>query len=184
MTIYEALKADHRKVDDLLKQLVALPDGSKDFGPLIQEIRDELIPHARAEEAVFYNSIRAVNTAQDLIWHGYQEHIEAETILRTLQALAMVNVEFRTLAKKLKSAITHHVEEEETKIMPVAEHLFTKEEAVAMAQAFEEMKPQVKDGSFMQSTLDLVANMLPVRLAAPLRSFTLKEESSTKSRSH
>jgi hemerythrin superfamily protein len=174
MDIYEALKTDHRKVADLLSRLVAVSE-KEEGSRLIAQIRDELVPHSRAEEAVFYNSIRAINTAQDLVWHGYEEHMEAETLLRTLQGLDAVNVEWKKVAQKLKSAIEHHVNEEENKIMPVAQQLFTSEEAEAMAQAFEEMKPEVREGGIVQSTLDLVANMLPTRLGAPLRSFMLHE---------
>lgn len=172
MTIYDALKKDHRKVQGLLDRLVALKEGQEDErATLIEEIRDELIPHARAEEAVFYNSIRAVNTAKDLIWHGYEEHMMAETLLRTLQVAAKIDVEWTKGAQKLRAAINHHIEEEETRIFPVAQQLFTQDEARVMAEAFEEMKPGVKEGGFMKSTLDLVANLLPPRLAEPLRSF-------------
>ena len=72
MQIYDALMKDHRKVEGLLANLVTIKDGDfKRRDELVQKIRDELIPHARAEEAVFYNSIRAVDTAKDLVWHGY-----------------------------------------------------------------------------------------------------------------
>lgn len=177
MLIYEALKKDHQKVKGLLNQLVNLADNDKTArDKLVAQIRDDLIPHSRAEEAVFYNSILAVNTAQDLVWHGYEEHMEAEMLLRTLQGLDAVNAEWKKVAQKLKAGVEHHIQEEETKIMPVAQHLFTDEEAMAMAEAFEEMKPEVKEGGIIQSTLDLIANLLPTRLAAPLRTFSLKEQ--------
>lgn len=176
MTIYEALKKDHEKLKGILEQLVNLKASDRESAKdLIAQVRDELIPHSRAEEAVFYNSIRAVNGAQDVVWHGYGEHIEAETMLRALQVMEKIDADFLALAKKLKHGIEHHITEEESKIFSVAQHLFTNEEAAAMCEAFEEMKPEVKDGSIVQTTLDLVANMLPVRLAAPLRTFTLRE---------
>lgn len=175
MTIYEALKKDHRKVQGLLDQLVALKEGQEDQrASLIEEIRDDLIPHARAEEAVFYNSIRAVNTENGEVWHGYEEHMMAETILRTLQVASKIDVEWTKGAQKLRAAINHHIEEEEGKIFPIAQALFTQDEAVVMAEAFEEMKPEVKEGGFMKSTLDLIANMLPTRLADSMRSFNPK----------
>ena len=40
-----------------------------------------------------------------------------------------------------------------------------------MCEAFEEMKPEVKEGGIVKSTLDMIANMMPARLAAPLRSY-------------
>jgi len=175
MKIYEALVNDHNKVKDLLGRLVALNAGDEEERTtLIEEIRDELVPHARAEEAVFYNSIRAINTAQDLVWHGYEEHMEAEALLRTLQAADKIDADSRKLAQKLKTTVEHHIREEEERIIPVAQQLFTDQEAEVMAEAFEEMKPDVKEGNIMQNTLDMIANMMPPRLAAPLRSFTYR----------
>ncbi len=172
MTIYEALKTDHDKVKGLLNTLVSLGEGDeKQFASVVEQIRDELIPHSRAEEAVFYNSIREVNTAKDLAWHGYEEHMAAETLLRTLQAADKVDVQLNAVARELKSALEHHIAEEEGKIFSAAQHLFTEEEAVTMAEAFEGLKPKVKEGNIVQTTLDMVANMMPPRLAAPLRTF-------------
>lgn len=175
MQIYEALVKDHRKVQDLLNQLVNLNAGDEEIRhELVDKIRDDLIPHSRAEEAVFYNSIRAINTAKDLVWHGYEEHMMAESLLRTLQVAEKIDAGWRQTAQKLKAALDHHIEEEEGKIIPVAQQLFTDEEAEIMAEAFEKMKPEIKEEGFMQTTLDMIANLLPARLAAPLRTFTLK----------
>lgn len=180
MTIYEALKADHRKVETLLSELVALnPDQVDRAKPLTAAIRQELIPHSRAEEAVFYNSLRAINVekAKDLAWHGYEEHMAAETMLRTLAGLEIIDAGWTSVAKKLQAALLHHIQEEESRIFSAAQQLFTVEEAEAMGQAFLKMKPHVKDGSLIQSTLDLIANVLPGRLAAPLRTFSLENNS-------
>jgi hemerythrin superfamily protein len=175
MLIYDALVNDHNKVKGLLARLVRLNASDAEEGAdLVEQIRDELIPHARAEEAVFYNSIRAVNTAKDLVWHGYEEHMQAEAILRTLQAATKIDADFTKLARKLKAALEHHIQEEEGKIFSVAKQLFTDDEAEVMCEAFEDLKPQVKEEGFMQTTLDMIANMMPPRLAAPLRSFTYR----------
>ena len=177
MQIYEALKSDHEKVRGLLGELISLDDeDSASRSRILEQIRDELIPHSRAEEAVFYNSIRAVNTAQDLVWHSFKEHMEAEALLRALQAMDKVDVSWKKTAHKLNEALNHHILEEENKIIPVAEHLFTHEEAEAMGEAFEEMKPEVQEEGFLQTTLDMIANMMPTRLAAPLRTFTFNEK--------
>ncbi len=175
MLIYEALKNDHEKVKGLLNQLASVESEDRDrCEVLIESICDELIPHSRAEEAVFYNSIRAVDTAKNLVWHGYEEHMMAEGMLRTLQAMAKVDIEFTKLAKRFKTAVEHHIQEEEREIFAAAKQLFTEDEAEAMAEAFEDMKPQIKEEGVLQTTLDLIANVMPARLAAPLRSFTLQ----------
>lgn len=172
MNIYSALKSDHDKVKALLSELVSLSEGDeKRFSTLVAKIRDELIPHSRAEEAVFYNSIREVDIAKNLVWEGYEEHMAAEALLRSLQAVNKVDVQSKKLAEKLKAALEHHIQEEESEIFSAAKQLFTAEESTEMGRAFQSLKSEVKEGSIIQTTLDTVANMMPVRLARPLRSF-------------
>src|SRR5687768_4755652 len=111
MLIYDVLKKDHEKVKQLLERLVHSADADDTTrANLITQIRDELIPHARAEERVFYNSLRSIDQAKDLVRHGYQEHMEAESLLRMLQVQDKVNMDWSTNAKKLRDAVLHHIE--------------------------------------------------------------------------
>jgi hypothetical protein len=169
MEIYEALKRDHEEVKGLLDELVSLRDDDDYRYVLIDEIRNHLIPHSRAEESIFYNTLRAVNADKKTVFHGFQEHLEAETLLRTLQVMDKMNVEWKATAEKLRDAIYHHVEEEESEIFSEARAAFTKEEAVAMCEAFEQLKPKIEQEGFVKNTVDMVINMMPPRLADKIR---------------
>ena len=174
MLIYDALKKDHETVKRLLSRLVGMNPETDEQAreDLINEIRDELIPHARAEESVFYNSLRSIETAKDLVLHGFEEHMEAEGLLRTLQLKEAIDMDWTKTARKLKEAVEHHISDEEGKIFNAAKQLFTDQEAEMMADAFEQLKPEVREGSFVQNTLDMIANLMPPRFAAPMRTFT------------
>lgn len=169
MEIYEALKRDHEEVKGLLDELVSLRNDDDYRYVLIDEIRNHLIPHSRAEESIFYNTLRAVNADKKTVFHGFQEHLEAETLLRTLQLMDKMNVEWKATAEKLRDAIYHHVEEEESEIFAEARAAFTKEEAVAMCEAFEQLKPKIEQEGFVKNTVDMVINMMPPRLADKIR---------------
>jgi hemerythrin-like domain-containing protein len=174
MLIYEALKTDHDKIKELLNELVVLGESDEERRhTLIFKIHDELIPHARAEESVFYNSLRAIDSAKDIALHGFEEHMEAEALLKTLEGKDKVDTEWKETAQKLKSAIEHHISEEEGRIFNVAQQLFTQEEAQMMGQAFEQLKPEVREEGFLRHTLDAVANLMPPRFAASIRTFNL-----------
>lgn len=165
MIIYDALKKDHVKLKELLNELVhATEAGEESRNDLISKIRDELVPHSRAEEAVFYNSLREIDQAHSLAMHGYREHMEAETLLRSLQVTGAVNINWTSGARKLKEALEHHISEEEGELFSAAQQLFTNEEAKEMGIAFEKMKPEIKEGSFVKSTVEMIANMMPSRL--------------------
>lgn len=170
MDIYEALKKDHEEVKALLNELISLRADDEYRFILIEEIRNHLIPHARAEESVFYNTLRAVNADKKVVFHGYQEHLEAETLLRTLQVMDKLNVEWKATAEKLRDAVTHHIEEEETEIFAQARAAFSQEEAVSMCEAFEQLKPKIEQEGFVKNTVDMVINMMPPRLADKIRS--------------
>jgi len=170
MEIYEALKKDHEEVKELMDELIALKNDDDYRFVLIEEIRNHLIPHARAEESVFYNTLRAVNADKKIVFHGYQEHLEAETLLRTLQVMDKMNLEWKGTAEKLRDALQHHINEEETEIFAEARAAFTKEEAEAMCEAFEQLKPKIEQEGFVKNTMDMVINMMPPRLADKIRS--------------
>ena len=169
MKIYSALKKDHEKVETLLKKLIESEE-TQDWKKLIDEIRDELIPHSRAEEALFYNPIRETEHGKSLILHAYTEHAMAETELRTLQAMESIDIKWTLLAKKLRKDLLHHIEEEEGKVFSAAKIIFSDEEAEKIGTAFEQLKPFVKKQSFVGTSMDLITNILPERLRKNFRS--------------
>ena len=165
MNIYDELRKDHKKVLSLLDQLIEAKESDlKSRERLVEEITDELIPHARAEEAVLYNSIRDVTSAGGAVGDAYREHLQAETLLRSLQVTDVVNINWVSGAKKLKENLEHHIAEEEGRLFSTAKKLFSDEEAKAMAEVFNQMKPMVRKQSFVGKSLDLMVNMMPARL--------------------
>ena len=165
MTIYEKLTKDHRAVIELIDQLIAAEkEEPKRREALVKKINDELIPHARAEEAVLYNSLRDIATAKGVVAHAYQEHVEAESVFRGLQVTDKVNVSWVAGAKKLKEALEHHIAEEEGKVFSAVKQLCTNDEAEAMGDVFEKMKGMIKEQTFVGRSVDMVVNMMPARL--------------------
>jgi hemerythrin-like domain-containing protein len=171
MEIYEALKRDHEEVKRLLNELIGLRDNDEHRYFIIEEIHNHLIPHSRAEESVFYNTLRAINADKKVIFHGYQEHLEAETLLRALQVMDKMNMDWKATARKLRDSVIHHIEDEESEIFNEAQQAFSHEEAVAMCEAFEQLKPKIEKEGFVKNTVDMVINMMPPRLSDKLRSY-------------
>lgn len=172
MNIYEALKKDHDEVKELLSELISLDVGDDYRFVLVEEIRNALVPHSRAEESVFYNAIRAVASEKEdksEVMHGFKEHLEAETLLRALQVMDKMNMDWKATAEKLLAALEHHIQEEETEIFSAAQKLFSEEEALSMGEAFERIKPEVQKQSFIGTTFDMFVNLMPPRVARGIR---------------
>jgi hemerythrin-like domain-containing protein len=105
--------------------------------------------------------------------HGFREHMEAEAMLRSLQAMDKVDASWKETAWKFKEAIEHHIQDEEGRLFTVAKQLFTQTEAVAMAETFEALKPKIKEEGFMKNTLDMVANLMPPRFSQKFKTFDI-----------
>ena len=118
MLIYDALRKDHETVKQLLNELTRLDENDDHHFELVEQIRDELIPHSRAEA--------------------------------------------------LKAALEDHVQEEESTLFALGKKVFTSEEAEKIGQAFEELKPQIKKEGFLNTTLDMVANLMPPRFQSSI----------------
>ncbi len=171
MKIYDLLKKDHEKVKSLMSDLVSLEEKDEARRThLISEIRDALIPHARAEESVLYNSLRTMDSSKSMAMHAYVEHMEAEALLRTLQIAGKIDAGWKETAKKLQKALDHHVREEETHLFEAAKQLFTDQEAEMMGQVFKEMKPEIKEEGLIGTTMDMLANLMPPRLSNAFKS--------------
>ena len=179
MLIYEVLKKDHEKVKSLIEELidVGARNERRKAKLLVEEIRDELVPHSRAEEAVFYSVLGTFGEAQPLILHhGFQEHIEAEAILTTLLSKEDLDPEWHLLVKKFQKAIVEHIQEEETEIFATARKFLSDADAAMMAKTFEQLKPQVEKEGWVKNTIDLVVGLMPPRYAATLRTLALKPD--------
>jgi hemerythrin-like domain-containing protein len=170
MDILDELRTDHRNVRELLDRLVATDTKDKElWNNIVASLRDELIPHARAEEAILYNSLRDCGSDEARIGHAYTEHMEAEGILRTLQVTDAVGFNWKAAAEKLKDALEHHIAEEETTVFAAARNAFNDEERAAMGEAFLRMKPEVQDDTIVGNTFDMIVNMMPKRLRGSIR---------------
>jgi len=167
MTIYEALSHDHRHFEKILDRLHrSCKQGGEGWKDQLDQLRAGLIPHAHAEEAVFYNALREADESKGVIAHSYAEHLMAETELRGLEALKVFDQTSLTLVEKLRSDLHHHIEEEEGRVFKAARRVFSDEEAAQIGAAFLRLKDEMAGTaeSVTASNIALIANLLPPRL--------------------
>ncbi len=173
MDIYQNLKKDHDEVKSLLAELTTLNDDDDYRHTLIERIASELVPHSRAEEAVFYNTIRASDADSGLVMHSFKEHMEAESLLRILQTKDKTKLDWKKTANKLKEALEHHIQEEESKVFSLAQNILTNQEAEQVGEAFLKLKGEIKGEGVLKSSLDIAINLLPPRLTNKVRDLNL-----------
>lgn len=169
MDIYNECMRDHREIKALLRELVCLDKDDDYRFVLIPEIRNALVAHGRAEEAVLYHSLRCESPkAAKLALQGLREHVEIETALWILQAVDRVGANWKPMARKLSALVDSHLKEEELKIFPLAKRLFGQREANKMGKAFRGIRPALEQRGELRSTVEMMLNLLPPRVASIL----------------
>lgn len=165
MDIYEELQKDHVSIMLILKELIGLSETNQQRRHhLVNKLSDELIPHARAEEAILYNSIRMMEAGKQVVMNGYREHFDAEVILRTLQLRERFNFNWKSAVHKLNKVIEQHFETEESEIFAAAKIFFTEQEAAVMGMTFKSIKSKIKGKGIIGTTRAMLFNLLPPRM--------------------
>jgi hemerythrin superfamily protein len=133
------IKEDHKKVEQLFTAFNELGEG--DAGrkeDIAKEIIKELAVHAKMEEKYFYPRLKEVVGVDHpkMIEDALAEHHAAKALLLELRVLAVDNPKYASLMKVLEDSVMHHVDEEETTLLPLAEEFF---EGKAMDEIGKEM---------------------------------------------
>lgn len=122
---------DHRTVESLFERL---KKGQGDVSATVAELHALLTAHARAEEDRVYPGIDA--------HHGVEEHKEAEVLLDSLVRAKPGTPEFAQALDKLVESIDHHVQEEETTLLPKLAKSADEAKLRELGRAFEERRAE------------------------------------------
>lgn len=111
-----AITRDHRVMETLF-QMLREPDS--DRPALLAEVTARLSAHSWAEEEKVYPALATREPDEaGKVYHGVEEHHEATELLHKLQATDPASPEFDSVLEEFVSSINHHVEEEESELLP------------------------------------------------------------------
>ncbi|MEW9533430.1 hemerythrin domain-containing protein [Microbispora sp. NPDC049125] len=138
--VISMIKEDHRDVESLFERLQKMPENRP---ALLAELAAKFVAHARAEERKIYPLLaKRRPDEKEEVHHGEDEHHEAEEILAQLLAADPDGPEFDTVLQELISAVSHHVEEEETEILPALEKAVPPDERAKLGKVFSRLKAE------------------------------------------
>jgi len=120
---------DHRTMESLFERLQKQEGDTK---ATVAQLHALLIAHARAEEDRVYPGIDA--------HHSVEEHKQAEILLDALVRAQPGTPEFRKTLQELVQAVTHHVQEEESKILPALKKSAGEQRLKELGKAFEQRR--------------------------------------------
>jgi hypothetical protein len=134
----EMLKADHQKVRELFQDYESARD-QKAKSKIAQRVFVELETHAQLEETVFYPAFKqeADQEGKQLVTESLQEHQRVKELIEELRELDAEDETFDVKFHELMENVEHHVEEEESEMLPEAE--------IALAEQTEELRDEMHE---------------------------------------
>jgi len=135
-TIFEALRDDHEIQRDLIASLVETHGNSDDRDDIFDKIRRELRSHAAAKERYFYVPLMESDTTQDQARHSVAEHKELDDYLEQLEQYDRTAPQWMLTARELAERLTHHLDEEETEVFPVAGRVLSADDKAELAEKY------------------------------------------------
>ncbi|HLT92717.1 MAG TPA: hemerythrin domain-containing protein [Woeseiaceae bacterium] len=144
----ELLKEDHRKVKELLSELVQTTTrAEKKRQNLLNKIDQELHVHTHIEEEIFYPAFKEADGAEfsKMYFEALEEHRAVdELVLPDLRKTSPTSEKFSGRAKVLKELIEHHVEEEEKEMFKKAQKAMSKEQLNELGERMAERKLELQ----------------------------------------
>jgi hemerythrin superfamily protein len=137
--VVDLIMADHREVERLFSELREKPDERANLVPVLTAL---LSAHSRAEEAEVYPAARDEAGETDEVAHSQEEHLQADELLKKLGAADPATPEFEEVLGELVEAVTHHVGEEESKVLPGIRERLDERRRTELAEAFAASRAQ------------------------------------------
>lgn len=114
--VVELILADHVELKTVFEKLKTGDAGAR--GLLVPLAASMLISHSRAEESEVYPVVRDEADDAEDVEHSQEEHAGAELLLEELYELDPASAQFPSVLQELVDAVHHHMEEEESKVLP------------------------------------------------------------------
>ena len=131
--VVDLIMQDHREVERLFEELKENPDKRPNLLPVLTTL---LTAHSRAEEAEVYPVAASEAGEKEEVSHSQQEHVEADQLLAKLAKTDPDSADFDKALQNLVDAVTHHVEEEETKVLPGMRSNLSDQRRAELGEAF------------------------------------------------
>ena len=139
------LQTDHRRFLKLLQDGEATTERAvKGRRELLDTLTRELTVHEAIEEQVLYPALRPHAEAHGIVLESIEEHHVADIIIKELHEVRKDAEKWGAKFKVLKESISHHIEEEENKMFPIARGALAGEELLALGARMRALKAELE----------------------------------------
>ncbi|MDY0038781.1 MAG: hemerythrin domain-containing protein [Desulforhabdus sp.] len=142
---FKILEKDHDEIKSILEKLEKTSEGSaKTREDYFDNLKQELIPHMKAEENHFYPALKKKEETRETALEALEEHHVAELVLMELDKMTKKEENWGAKLTVLKELIEHHIEEEEEEVFEDAKEYLDEGQIEKISKAFEKEKQQAK----------------------------------------
>ncbi|MRR54072.1 MAG: hemerythrin domain-containing protein [Deltaproteobacteria bacterium] len=140
---FQTLKKDHVEQKGILGQLTETKEAKK-REELFKKLREELVPHIKAEESTFYPLLLAKKEAREDALEGLEEHHVSDVVLKELEKMPKGEDQWGAKMSVFKELVEHHIKDEESKVFKSAEKALDQDEFQNIKKNFDEEKQKIK----------------------------------------
>ena len=143
------IKADHRKVEQLFREFEEAGDRAyRTKQELVSQIVLELEVHATIEEESYYPAVeaKAKKDGKELVAEAVEEHHVVKVLLGELAGMSAEDDAFDAKVTVLMENVRHHVEEEESELLPQSEDVLGEDELARLGEEMAVRKRQLGAG--------------------------------------
>ena len=133
MNVVDALIAHHNTLRQLYQQSEANPN-------VFEEFVRHLVVHHTMEEKYFYDLMEGFDQGRHDALEAVNEHHIIELIVKDAEGFPRDHSHFPIKIEGLGEYTTHHLDEEEAEIFPLARQLFDEKDLDTLGQLFEQAK--------------------------------------------
>ena len=142
---FDLIKKDHEEVKSMLDEMLELSsDNSSQLKEMFTQLKQELIPHMKAEETAFYPILVKNSATKEDALEALEEHHAAEMVLNELDKMSKQDESWHAKLSVFKEMLDHHIEEEEGKIFDDAEEVISEEQIHRVMTNFQKEKERIK----------------------------------------
>ena len=115
------IRADHTHVFSTFHQFHA-EASTRRKRAIVEAVCLALEVHAQIEDEIFYPALREVAPENDALQKSVPEHDEVRRLIAKLRGMRADDADFERTFHELMRNVIHHVADEETILLPLAEH--------------------------------------------------------------
>jgi hemerythrin superfamily protein len=144
MDIVDLIKDDHEQVATLMEKLsTTTEEDTDDRETLFNELRSALEAHTQAEERIVYERLEDEDTMSSIIAESYEEHTLVAELLQSLSEMEFNHEEWGDKFAVLRENVEHHVEEEESEVLPYLADAVNDDEREEMADDMKTLEDEI-----------------------------------------